>query len=378
MKKKMVIWIGLVSVLFLLMAACSGATPSPQAEELTSSESVITEEPEPTESVVTEEPTAMSVPTEEPTENVTVEEPKITGLSTGEMAPDLTLPDRNGNMVNLAETLQGNEQVVLVFYRGFSCSPCMRQLSEIENDRARYEEKDAQVIAIAVQSEVEAGTSARVSNVQFPILADSEHAVAEAYGVYEVPEYEGLSDLSTPSVFIINKDRQIVWSEISHIDGGGCGSDTDRVPSQTILEHLQLVEETVSSLNPVTTPGGEQVGESELERESDKIVLNFGACCVTPGNAYTAWWLIGDVTKPMSAVKSLLATGFVAEDEQVKLELELKASLATIKNPLEGVRLAVLDHGEATGDPFQLSTPGGGCTTMPCPVPLETSHAAPK
>jgi hypothetical protein len=205
-----------------------------------------------------------------------------------------------------------------------------------------------------------------LSRAQFPILADSDHVVAEAYEVFD-------GELSNPSVFIINKDRQIVWKEISVIEGGG----TERVPSQTILEHLQLVEETVSSLNPVTTPDGDQVGESELERETDKIVLNFEACCVTPGNAYTVWWLIGDVTKPMSAVKTLFAKGFVAEDEQVKLELELKAGLGGINNPLDGVRLAVLDHGLATGDPLQLSTPGGGCTTMPCPVALETSHAAP-
>lgn len=103
-------------------------------------------------------------------------------------------------------------------------------------------------------------------------------------------------------------------------------------------------------------------------------MLNVEACCVTPGNAYTAWWLIGDVTKPMSAVKSLLATGFVAEDEKVQLELELKAGAGGINNPLDGVRLAVLDHGLATGDPLQLSTPGGGFTSMPCPVALETSH----
>jgi hypothetical protein len=135
--------------------------------------------------------------------------------------------------------------------------------------------------------------------------------------------------------------------------------------------------QTVTSQNPVTTPDGDQVGESELERTTDKIVLKFEACCITPGNAYTAWWVIGDVVKPMSAVKTLLATGFIADKEGVKLELDLNAGLGGINNHLDGVRLAVLDHGEATGDPLQLSTPGGGCTSMPCPVALETSHAAP-
>jgi peroxiredoxin len=219
MKKVIVNWIGFVLVLSILLAACSPISPNSQAEQPKSAESVVTEEP--TEEIVaTEEPTA---------DSVAKEEPEITGLPIGEIAPDFTLSDGDGNMVNLAEELQENEQVVIVFYIGQHCGICMSQLRQIENDRARYEEKGAQVIAIAVQKELEVVTSARVSTAQFPILADSEHSVTEAYGVLD-------DGLSNPSVFIINKDGQIVWSEITHLKYGGCG--LERVPSETILEKL--------------------------------------------------------------------------------------------------------------------------------------------
>ncbi len=212
MKTKIVVWFGLVFVLALLMVACSGATPNPQTVEPKSAESVVTEEPEPTESVVTDEPKSAPSPL------------------TGEIAPDFTLPDSNGNEVSLADTLQEKEQVVIIFYYGVGCTPCMAQLREIEKDHAKYEEKGAQVIAIAVQSEKHAEYTRKIIHAQFPILADNDHAVAEAFGVNEE------DGESTPSVFIINKDRQIVWSQISHIEGGGCG--TERVPSETILENL--------------------------------------------------------------------------------------------------------------------------------------------
>ncbi len=127
--------------------------------------------------------------------------------------------------------------------------------------------------------------------------------------------------------------------------------------------------------NPVTTPDDEQVGESALERDSDKIVLNFEACCVTPGNAYTAWWVLGDVTKPMSAAETKLAHGWIADGEQVSLALELAVGANGIKNSLDGVRVVVLDHGPETGDPRQLTTPEGGCSGRMCPVILSTSHA---
>ena len=100
MKNKIVIWLGLVLVLPALMAACSGTIPTPQTEEPKSAESVVTEEPKPTESVVTEEP-------------------KTTGPRTGDIAPVFTLPDSNGNMVHLADELNDNRMVILVFYHAY-------------------------------------------------------------------------------------------------------------------------------------------------------------------------------------------------------------------------------------------------------------------
>ncbi len=159
-----------------------------------------------------------------------------------EIAPDFTLTDANGREVSLNDTLQENEHVVLVFYYTFMCPPCMAQLREIENDRAKYEEKGAQVIAVAVQREGEARMSAQVSGAKFPILSDSDHTVAEAYGVFDLlPEDDGLS---TPSIFVINQERQVVWKHIaSSIFAEGeepsspsCGEE--RIPSQTILENL--------------------------------------------------------------------------------------------------------------------------------------------
>ena len=150
-------------------------------------------------------------------------------VSPMETAADFSLPDSNGNTVSLTEVLRENEQVALVFYVRHSCTPCMAQLTQIDNDLAKYEEKGAQVIAIAFQNQEGADISAKVSNVQFPILL-ADKAVAEAYGVL-------FESVSSPAVFLINKDRQIFWSKITHLNKyDGCGSE--RVPSETILDNL--------------------------------------------------------------------------------------------------------------------------------------------
>ena len=85
----------------------------------------------------------------------------------------------------------------------------------------------AQIIALAVQSQDQAASTVEKTEAQFPILADSEHAVADEYGIYNL-----FSDSkAAASVFIIDQDGQIVWDSIAK-------SQTDRVPSGTILENL--------------------------------------------------------------------------------------------------------------------------------------------
>jgi peroxiredoxin Q/BCP len=90
-----------------------------------------------------------------------------------------------------------------------------------------FQERNAEIIALAVHNLAGAGQVARVTEALFPILADPDHAVAEAYGVYNL-----LGDgIATPSVFIIDTSGQIVWSYVGQ-------NAADRPGIQTILENL--------------------------------------------------------------------------------------------------------------------------------------------
>ena len=83
------------------------------------------------------------------------------------------------------------------------------------------------MVALAVQDETGAQASLRDTGVSYPILADPQHQVAEAYGVYNT-----LGDgVAAPAVFIIDTSGQIVWSYIGQ-------NISDRPNPQTILENL--------------------------------------------------------------------------------------------------------------------------------------------
>ncbi len=72
-----------------------------------------------------------------------------------------------------------------------------------------------------------AQTFSQLAQASYPILADSDHAVADAYGVYDL-----LGDgLATPSIFVIDRTGRIVWSYISK-------DANDRPASAVILSHL--------------------------------------------------------------------------------------------------------------------------------------------
>ncbi len=80
---------------------------------------------------------------------------------------------------------------------------------------------------MAVQPQDQAASTVEKTEAQFPILADSEHVVADKYGVYNLfPDSEAAA-----SVFIISQDGRIVWDHIAT-------KQTERVPSETILENL--------------------------------------------------------------------------------------------------------------------------------------------
>lgn len=94
-------------------------------------------------------------------------------------------------------------------------------------DLPQFKQKNAEVLALAVQDQASALAAAGTVQAAYQILADPDHRVADAYGVYN-----RLGDgLAAPAVFIINKSGQIAWSYIGQNVG-------DRPNNQTILENL--------------------------------------------------------------------------------------------------------------------------------------------
>ena len=100
----------------------------------------------------------------------------------GQAAPDFTLPDQNGDEVSLSD-LRG-QTVVLYFYPRADTPGCTAQACGVRDNSASYKAADARVIGISPDSVEDVAKFAGKYGLDFTLLADADHKVAEAYGTW--------------------------------------------------------------------------------------------------------------------------------------------------------------------------------------------------
>ncbi len=103
-------------------------------------------------------------------------------LSKGDKAPSFTLPDQNGEKVKLSD-LKG-QTVVLYFYPKADTSGCTTQACGVRDRKADYAAAGARVIGISPDEVKDIDRFAGKHDLDFTLLADADHAVAEKYGAW--------------------------------------------------------------------------------------------------------------------------------------------------------------------------------------------------
>jgi thioredoxin-dependent peroxiredoxin len=103
-------------------------------------------------------------------------------LEPGEKAPDFTLPDQDGEQVTLSG-LRG-ETVVLYFYPRADTPGCTIQACGVRDRRADYEAAGAPVLGVSPDPVEKVTRFAEKFGLDFTLLANADHAVAEAYGTW--------------------------------------------------------------------------------------------------------------------------------------------------------------------------------------------------
>ncbi|MFN5334644.1 MAG: redoxin domain-containing protein [Bacteroidota bacterium] len=134
-------------------------------------------------------------------------------LEVGQKAPEFSLYNTEKNKVNLSD-LKGKKVLLLFFPQAFS-SICTSELCSVRDDIARYDNADAQVIGISVDSVNSLNRFKLDQNYTFPLLSDFNKETSRAYeAIYEnwVLDMKGVSKRSA---FVIDREGIIRYAEVS-------------------------------------------------------------------------------------------------------------------------------------------------------------------
>ena len=129
-------------------------------------------------------------------------------LEVGDQAPDFTLPDQHGTPCRWRGCVA--RPVVLYFYPKADTPGCTTQACGVRDHRADYEGADAVVLGVSPDPVKRVAKFDDKYGLGFPLLADEDHAVAEAYGVWVQKSMYGRKYMGNErTTFVIGPDGVI-------------------------------------------------------------------------------------------------------------------------------------------------------------------------
>lgn len=129
-------------------------------------------------------------------------------IEPGQDAPDFELPDQDGNPVRLSE-FRGR-RVVVYFYPKASTSGCTVQACGVRDHEADYAKADAIVLGISPDPISKVKKFHDNEGLNFRLLADEGHIVADAYGVWAEKSMYGKTYFGNErTTFVIKSDGKV-------------------------------------------------------------------------------------------------------------------------------------------------------------------------
>lgn len=130
----------------------------------------------------------------------------------GQPAPDFSLYDSQKNKVTLSD--QKGQNVLLLFFPLAFTSTCTAELCSVRDNIAFYNNVNAKVFGISVDSLHALGKFKAEQNLNFSLLSDFNKDVSTAYGsLYEMFGYN-MKGVSKRSAFVIDRDGVVRYAEV--------------------------------------------------------------------------------------------------------------------------------------------------------------------
>lgn len=129
-------------------------------------------------------------------------------LEIGKKAPAFKGVTDDGKTVSLKD-LKG-KKVVLYFYPRDNTPGCTTEACDFRDNTAQFSKKDVVVLGVSPDSVKSHGKFKEKFSLPFPLIADEDHKIAEAYGAWQEKSMYGKKYMGiVRSTFVIDEDGKI-------------------------------------------------------------------------------------------------------------------------------------------------------------------------
>jgi peroxiredoxin Q/BCP len=145
-----------------------------------------------------------------------------TPLTEGSPAPDFSAETDSGETVSLKDF--AGKRVVLYFYPKDATPGCTMEACNFRDNFAQLASEGAVVLGVSLDSVQSHQKFRDKHHLPFTLLADPEHRIAEAYGVYGQKSFLGKTYMGVDrATFVIGADGKLakVWAKVMPIGHAG-------------------------------------------------------------------------------------------------------------------------------------------------------------
>ena len=129
-------------------------------------------------------------------------------IKIGDMAPELLGCDENGNELRLSD-FKGR-RLVLYFYPKDSTPGCTSEACNLRDNYQRLLERGYAVVGVSVQDAKSHQRFIEKYQLPFPLIADTDHTLVEAFGVWGEKKMAGRTYMGTlRTTFVIDEEGRI-------------------------------------------------------------------------------------------------------------------------------------------------------------------------
>lgn len=137
----------------------------------------------------------------------------------GRKAPAFSLPDQDGKVHRLKD--YAGRPLILYFYPKDDTPGCTKEACAFRDARPDFRKGKAAVLGVSVLDVASKARFARKHRLNFPLLADPEHEIAEKYGAWKKKSLYGRTYMGVARMtYLIGSDGKVVrrWDDVK-VDG---------------------------------------------------------------------------------------------------------------------------------------------------------------